>query len=113
MFRKLITAALAATAASALVVLPATSAEARPGCVTRFEYHSIGNRPFGMTRERVTRIFDTNGRTVLSLGRGQSRDIWVKYPACNGRSFVEINFDNYSHFGRNLRMYHKDWHWNF
>jgi hypothetical protein len=113
MFKRVFTAGLTAAAAAALVTVPATSAEARAGCVTHPEYRNIGHRPFGMSRTRVTQIFDTRGRIYEQYGPRRSHDIFVRYPACNGHSFVTINFDNYIHAGNHMRLYKKDWHWNF
>jgi hypothetical protein len=93
------------------VLVQAPSASASAGCVTYPEYRNIGHRPYGMTRHRVTQIFDTKGRVYEKYGRRGARDIWVRYEACNHHSFVTINFDNYIHRGRLMRLYKKDWHW--
>jgi hypothetical protein len=82
------------------------------GCVTRREYFQIGGRRLGAPRSVVTQIFDTRGRIVERVRFRGLRDIWVLYSACNGRSTVQINFDDYSHAGERMRLFHKDWRWN-
>jgi hypothetical protein len=94
-----------------VVLVQAPSANASAGCVTYPEYRNIGHRPYGMPRHRVTQIFDTKGRIYERYGPRRRKDIWVRYEACNHRSFVTINFDNYIHRGRLMRLYKKDWHW--
>ena len=65
-------------------VAPAAQADTR-GCVSKGEFDHVHR---GMAVSRVHRIFDTNGRLEVSLGRMSIR----KYRPCPRHSAVSVTY---------------------
>lgn len=65
-----------------------------PGCVTKGEFRRVDR---GMTRRRVARIFDTNGRLASRYGAYATRD----YNPCARYASVSVEYKH----GRVIHKY--------
>ena len=97
-------------ASAALVVSPLafiSPAQAdTPGCVTRAEYRAVTK---GMTKARVHKIFDTDGRRqAISTSGGYAFEI-RSYKTCAPYSAVSVGFEKKP--GGVLRMSNKSAVW--
>jgi hypothetical protein len=87
---KKLTCAFALAVASLGVAAPAAHADT-PGCVVKAEYRQVQK---GMTKRRVHRIFDTDGkRDAIARSGGQTFEI-RSYRTCSRFSAVSLSFDN-------------------
>ncbi|MGH3484796.1 MAG: hypothetical protein ACRDPQ_16375 [Nocardioidaceae bacterium] len=83
----------AALALGSTVALSSPAAADTPGCVTKTEFRKIHK---GMKRERVHRIFDTNGRQTYTFWIGGDHYSSREYRACRHPrwSLVSIDYKN-------------------
>lgn len=108
--RKIAAGVAAALAMSTgTVAFTATPAAARPGCVTDAEWRKASR---GMAVDRVHNIFDTVGRISSESVSNGNRDVYREYRACNkpNRTFMTVNFDNYSSNKSGMRLYGKSFY---
>jgi hypothetical protein len=75
---------LAMTVAFVTVAAPVAQADS-PGCVSKGEYAHVHR---GMRMSQVHRLFDTDGRVDLSIGRVSIR----KYRPCPRHSLVKVSY---------------------
>lgn len=76
-------------AVCSILAAPASAAADTPGCVTRSEFRQVHD---GMTKTRVHRGFDTNGRLQSTLRGHEVRT----YRACHRPrlSYVSVHFSS-------------------
>ncbi len=75
---------------AALLSFTATPAQAdTPGCATRAEFHKVSH---GMAKERVTHIFDTNGRLTSYSAYGGHKYTSRDYNPCAKYAYVTVNY---------------------
>jgi hypothetical protein len=87
---KKLVAACALAVASVGVVAPAAHADTA-GCVTKSEYRKVNK---GMSKTRVHRIFDTDGRREAIARSGRFTSEIRTYRTCSRFSSVALSFGN-------------------
>lgn len=83
----------AALALGSTVVVSSPAAADTPGCVTKSEFRKVRK---DMKRERVHRIFDTNGRQTYTYWIGGDHYSGREYRACRHPrwSIVQVDYVN-------------------
>ena len=77
-------------AAGSVMVAGSPAAADTPGCVSKAEFHKIRKN---MQRERVHRIFDTNGRQTSTFWIGGDHYSTRDYRACQHPRYSIVSID--------------------